>query len=102
MSTKKKLIVGVVVLVAAILFSVFVVPRNRDIPVTEETTRESHRQRAGHGNILLRSILPTMTLSLRAKCLVGPCGGLVLPCKIFYFYVDFDSVIVYTVVNDFS
>ena len=25
--------------------------------------------------ILLRSILPTMTLSLRAKCLVGPCGG---------------------------
>jgi uncharacterized protein YpmB len=38
MSTKKKLIVGIAVLAAAILFSVFVVPRNRDIPVMEETT----------------------------------------------------------------
>ena len=40
MSTKKKLIAGVIILVAAILFSVFVLPRNRDIPVVEETTAE--------------------------------------------------------------
>ena len=38
MSTKKKLIAGVAVLAAAILFSVFVVPRNRGIPAMEETT----------------------------------------------------------------
>ena len=38
MSTKKKLIAGVLILVAAILFSIFVVPKNRDIPAAAETT----------------------------------------------------------------
>jgi len=41
MSTKKKLIVGIAALVAVVLFSVFVVPRNRDAsPIEESTTSE--------------------------------------------------------------
>ena len=38
MSTKKKLIAGIAILVAAILFSVFVVPKNRNVPVAEKPT----------------------------------------------------------------